>query len=260
MHKGGANTCIALGAALAATFAAPAAFAGDAYDFQQWAAPGNCATLRATPPEKRTLIDQADPQDISDRLVDLLLSLRGTPTDLQPLRLPEICHRLPLNLFELPMPPPRAEPWNPNPPPVRAVQVSAMNGTAEQPFSQHLEVTYYPAAVYMRYSVEKRRAPGEERPYGSQPLYEDVGAQCPLRAAELRQRLLRAGYAQKMYGQTPPTDEFAFTDNGPSYQFTRGDRGIRVHMQGDYAEQRRDPASKCVALIEVSIEPGQQDR
>lgn len=260
MHRDGLNTFIALGAALAATLAAPAAFAGDAYDFQQWAAPGDCAALRSTPPEERGLIDQADPKDISDRLVRLLLSLRGTPTDLQPLRLAELCGSLPLRLLELPMPPPRAEPWNPNPPRERAVQVSAMNGTAEQPFSQYLEVTYYPAAVYMRYSVAKRRPPGEERPYGSKPLYEDVGAQCPLRAAELRQRLLQAGYAQEMYGQTPPTDEFAFTDNGPSYQFSQGDRGIRVHMQGDYAEQRRDPASKCVALIEVSIEPGQHGR
>ena len=258
MQKDRQNTFIVLGALFAATLLPPAASAADPYDFQQWAMPGSCAALSSAPPKNRSVMDEADPQDVSDRLVKLLLSLHGTPTDLKPLRLPALCRRLPLNLFEMPMPPPRAEPWNPNPQRERAVQVSAMNDAAEQRFTQHLEVIYYPAAVYLHYSVARHHPPGEERPYGSQPLYEDVGADCPLRAGTLRQLLLRAGYAQKMYGQTPPTDEYAFTDNGPSYQFTQGDRGIRVLMQGDYAEQRKDPASKCVALIEVSIEPGRQ--
>jgi hypothetical protein len=254
------STLFAIATVFAATLASATAFAADDYDFQQWAAPGSCPMTLSAVSQPNTLFDERDPQDVSDRVVNLLLSLHGKPTDLHALRLPALCDGLRLHLNQSPMPQPRAEPWNPNPAPERALQVSAMNLPKGNQFSQHLDVTYYPAAVYLSYTVMKTRPLGEERPRDNPLVYEDVGAHCPLRAGALQQRLLQAGYAQEIFGEEPPPAQYAFIEDGLSYVFTRDDRSIRVQLQGDVVEQRRDPASKCVALIKVSIEPEREGR
>ncbi|MCF7752524.1 hypothetical protein KQ945_17330 [Bacillus subtilis subsp. subtilis] len=229
------------------------AAAAAVYQAQAWAKADRCDLRPTAAGRDRGPVDAQVLASVSDKVVALMASLASSKRDMDPLRFDNLCSALDVQFVPTSLPPPRAEPWNPNPAREQGEAYFASNVLEAEKISQFISLKYYTTFLSLEYSIRRDVEQDAAAAMVDGVSYADIGDRCPLRIPQLKQQLVAAGYSVVLFEAAPPDEYMAMLDQGPFYQFEHGNRMINVYLQGAYADQRRALDAQCVGSIQLRV-------